>query len=136
MILKDFYISVNAVDLSAEARAATMDEGAEQQDATTMGDTFRWFEAGLQTGELTVQFKQGFSSGGVDETLSALLADTDGFTVEVRPTTAAASGTNPKWTATCNLAGYQRFSGEVGEELFCTAEFALAAGTGWVRAEA
>lgn len=135
MILKDVSIVANAVDLSSSLRGLVFGEEVEQQAAEAHGDNWRWFEAGLRSGQVTAQFWQDFTSGGVDETLSGLLADTDGFVVVIKPTSAAVSGTNPSFTATMNLASYERFTGEIGDRALATAEFALAASTGFVRAE-
>ncbi len=136
MIYKDISIVVNGTDLSASLRGLEMTEGVTQQDATAHGDTYEFSEAGLQNVTCTAQFWQDYSSGGVDETISALLSDTDGFTVVVKPTSGSVSGTNPSFTATMNVASYERFTGQVGDRGLCTVEFANAASTGMARAEA
>lgn len=137
MIIKDAHITVNSVDLSNKLRALTFSEEVEQQDATAHGDSFRSFEAGLRTGTVTAQFRQDFTDSSVDDTLSGLLADTDGFSVVIRPVdTDSVGANNPSFTATMNLESYERFDGsDVGSEALCTATFVLAANTGFVRAE-
>lgn len=134
MILKDISIVVNSVDLSSSLRGLVFDEAVEQQAAEAHGDDWRWFEAGLRSGQVTAQFWQSFTSGGVDDTLTGLLADADGFTVVIKPTSGAVSTSNPSFTATMNLSAYQRFTGEIGDRALATAEFAVAANTGFVKA--
>ena len=135
MIYKDISIVVNSVDLSSSLRGLTFTEGVEQQEATAHGDTFRIFEAGLQTGSVTAQFWQDYSSGGVDDTISDLLSDADGFTVVIKPTSGSVSTSNPSFTATMNAENYERFTGEVGDKAVCSVDFALASGA-FVRATA
>ena len=133
MIYKDISIVVNSVDLSSSLRGLTFSEGVEQQDATAHGDTFRSFEAGLQTGAVTAQFWQDYSTAGVDDTISGLLSDVDGFTVVIKPTSAVVGGTNPTFTATMNIENYERFTGEVGERAIASVDFVIASGS-FVRA--
>tara|TARA_R100000664_G_scaffold17733_1_gene26746 strand:+ start:10087 stop:10518 length:432 start_codon:yes stop_codon:yes gene_type:complete len=141
MIIKDCSIVVDSLDMSDWLRALTFSEEVEQQDATVHGDNFRSFEAGLRTGTLTAQFRQDFTDDKVDEKLSSLLADTDGFTVVIKPTSGGVADANPSFTATMNLESYERFDGsDVGSEGLCTATFVLAqtaagvAQTGFARA--
>jgi hypothetical protein len=141
MIIKDCSIVVDSLDMSDYLRALTFSEEVEQQDATVHGDTFRVFEAGLRTGTLTAQFRQDFTDNTVDEKLSSLLSDTDGFSVVIKPTSGGVAEANPSFTATMNLESYERFDGsDVGSEGLCTATFVLAqnaagtANTGFARA--
>ncbi len=130
-ISKDVSIVINSVDLSASLRAITFEEGVDQEPAEAHGDTYRFFEAGMQNSSpLVCDFWQDYTTGGVDETLRALLSDTNGFTVVIKPTSGAVSATNPSFTATCNLERYLRESGEVGSRKIATAAFVLAASTG------
>ena len=133
MIYKDISIVVNSVDLSSSLRGLTFTEGVEQQEAAAHGDTFRVFEAGLQTGAVTAQFWQDYSSGGIDDTISALLSDADGFTVVIKPTSGVVGVSNPSYTATMNVENYERFTGEVGDRAISSVDFTLASGA-FVRA--
>ena len=133
-ISKDISIVINSVDLSSSLRSMLFGEGVQQQEAAAHGDDWEWFEAGLRTGRLTASFWQDYTTGGVDDTLSGLLSDTDGFTVVIKPTSAAVSGTNPSFTMTMNLSDYVREDGEIGSRKLATAEFVLGADTGVVRA--
>lgn len=135
MIYKDISITVNGTDLSASLRGLTFTQGVEQQEATAHGDNWRFFEAGLQTGSITAQFWQDYADSSVDDTISGLLSDADGFVVVIKPTSGAVGAGNPSFTATMNIENYERFSGEVGDKAICSVDFALAASTGFVRAE-
>lgn len=133
MILKDVSIVINGVDLSSSLRSLEVTTGAEAVAAEAHGDNWRWFEEGLKTGAITAQFKQSFTSGGVDDTLSALPAS---FTVVIKPTSSAVGVNNPSFTATMMRESYVPFTGNIGDLGICTLTLALAADTGVVRAEA
>lgn len=129
----DRSLTVNAVDLSAYIRDMELTDGYEAATgAETDGDTARWSERGMAAGGLTVQLKQDYGAGTVDATISALPAT---FTVVVMPVaTGGVGATNPTRTATMHLVDYNPEAGSIGEIKYCSATFALAAGTGWVRA--
>lgn len=133
MILKDISITIGGTDLSSSLRGLEFDEGAEAQAAEAHGDEWRWFEKGLQNGTVTCQFKQDYTSGGVDDTISGL---SDTFAVVIQPTSGAVGASNPSFTATMMVENYQRFTGTIGDLAICTLQLALAADTGFVRAEA
>jgi hypothetical protein len=129
MILDDASAVINSVDLSASVRGLTFKQGNRMEPASAMGDNYEGFEKSLQTATLVIQFWQDFTTGGVDETLRALLSDADGFTVVLKPTSAAVSATNPSYTMTMNLADYDEIAGEIGDRLVAAAEFALDEGS-------
>lgn len=132
-VQKNYSIVIGGTDLSSVLRALDFDEGAETIAGEAHGDDWRWMEKGLQTGAITAQFKQDFSSGGVDATISGL---SDTFTVVLKPDTGSVSTSNPSFTATMMVENYQRMTGTVGDQNYCTVQLALAADTGFVRATA
>lgn len=126
MILKDAFVSINAVDLSDHVRSVNMQLGVEPQDDTAMGDNTRSAEAGLKIYSLSVDFYQDFAASEVDATLFPLLSAA-AFTVIVRADkTAGMSATNPNYTGSMILTSYPPITGEVGTEHIVTVEFAAA----------
>lgn len=126
MILKDAFVSINAVDLSDHVRSVNMDLGVEPQDDTAMGDNTRSAEAGLKIYSLTVEFYQDFATGEIDATLFPLLGAAP-FTVIVRAVKAVAVGpTNPNYTGSMILTKYPPVTGTVGDEHLLSCEFAAA----------
>ena len=115
MVLRDAYVSLNSVNLSSLVRQVTLSYSAELQDDTAMGDTARSRIGGLKDWSLQIEFFQDYASNLVDQTLFSLVGST--FAVEVRPTSSAASATNPKFTGTGILESYQPVGGTVGENL-------------------
>lgn len=133
-VQKNRSITLGGTDLSSSLRALDAGEGQRTLSAETDGDDWEWFEAGLRFGAITAQFKQDFTSGSVDEVISALIGTT--FTVVVKPDAGAVSTSNPSYTATMMIENYDRFIGQIGEQKFCSVQLALAADTGFVRATA
>lgn len=133
-VQKDRSITLGGTDLSSSLRALTVTEGESTLSAETHGDDWEWFENGMRTGSLVCQFKQDWSSGGVDATISALAGTT--FAVVVKPASGSVSTSNPSFTMTCMIEEYERMAGEIGEQQFAQLTLALAADTGIVRATA
>lgn len=115
MVLRNAFVSLNAVDLSNLVRQVTLSYSAELQDDTAMGDTARSRIGGLKDWSLQIEFFQDYAAGKVDATLFSLVGST--FAVELRPDTGNASATNPKYTGTGILESYQPVGGTVGENL-------------------
>ena len=135
MIQKDYSLVVNSVDLSSSLVEMAFDEGQDNQEATAHGDDWRYGEPGLRTGVITADFKQSYTSGGVDDTISGLM-DGNTYTLVWKPTSSSVSSSNPSFTATVMVESYNRAQGPVGDLAICRVQFSTAAGTGFVRAEA
>jgi hypothetical protein len=129
-VLRDGYLVLNSVNLSAWVRSITVKDEVEAHDITTMGATAKIEAPGLYQPGLSVTFKQDRASSAVDQTLAAIRGAT--AAVEVRASSASASATNPKWTATVFAKSYTPIGGNVGEYEDVTVEFGMA--TAWTRA--
>ena len=70
---------------------------------------------GLQDNSFTVTFQQDFEAASVDAVLYPLYDNETEFEVEVRPTSAAVSATNPSYTGDCILLEYSPLDGKVGD---------------------
>lgn len=114
-VLKDPYIVVNSVNLSDHAESVTINLVKDEIETTNFGGSGRERIAGLKDDSFEITFQQDFASANVDATLYPLWNNETEFTVEVRPTNAAVSPTNPKYTGTCILLEYQPLAGDVGE---------------------
>ena len=110
---KDVSVTINSIDLSDRANAATLTYEVEQQDATVMGGN-RAFVGGVQNNTLEVTLYQDFASNEVEATIYPLVGTTT--TVVLKPTSAAVSATNPSFTLTgCYLASHTPIAaGDVG----------------------
>jgi len=113
-VLDDAYVSINAVDLSDHVRSVTLNYSAAEIDVTCMGDNSINRVAGLKDWSAEIEFAQDFAASEVDETLFSLVGAAS-FAVEIRPTSAVASVTNPSFTGNAILTSYPPISGAVGE---------------------
>lgn len=115
LVLKDCFISVNSVDLSDHVSKVEVSLKKAAIDSTNFSGGGKEQVAGLKDDEFTVTFHQDFVPGEVDSILYPLYDDETEFPVEVRPTAAAVSATNPKYTGTCILLEYQPLTGKPGD---------------------
>jgi len=129
-ILTDALVIVNGVTLSDHANQVTIEDTRDSVDVTAFGATSKAVAKGLGDAKITVQFFQDFAAGKVHATLQPLVSSGTGVTVEVRPTSAARSATNPAAVLTALLMNYNMLSGSVGEASVITAEFTNASQTG------
>lgn len=136
LIYTDAYLLINSVNLSGWTRSVTLNYEAEMLDDTVMGTSgTRSNRAGLKNWSIEAEFLQDFAAGAVDATLFPLLGAVP-FPVEMRPTSAAASATNPKYTGNAVLETYPPLSGEVGALGTVSASFRSGGGSVLTRATA
>ena len=121
----DYYVSINAVDLSDWVKTVEMPHKAAALDKTTFGATTKVALAGLKEWSLTITGYQDYGSGGPDATLNALVGGA-AVTVIVRSTSSADSATNPAYTGSAICTDYNPMAGTIGEIPTFTATFACA----------
>jgi hypothetical protein len=128
--LTDAYVAVNGVVLSDHANQVTVEDTRDSVDITAFGATSKAVTKGLGDAKITVKFFQDFAAGKVHATLQPLIASTTGVTIEVRPTSAARSATNPAALMTGLLMNYNFLDGSIGEASGISAEFVNSSQTG------
>jgi hypothetical protein len=120
--LTDVDVKVNAVDLSDYVVSCTISNTKELVDITHMGDVARKSTGSLQANSATIEFQQDFAASQVYATLVSLVGTPT--TIVVKPTSAAASATNPGLTLTDTvLEGGDWITGSVGDLAAFTATF-------------
>lgn len=113
-VLNDATVILNSVNLSDHVRSVELTYDADEQDNTAMANGgFSSTLTGLKNGSINLEFNQDYAASSVDATLWPLFGTS--FTFEIRPTSAAVSATNPKWTGTASMFGYSPLSGSVGQ---------------------
>lgn len=123
--LVDAYLAVGAgpTNLSTHVRSVTLNYGAEIKDATCMGaGQTKAKMPGFIDWSIDVEFAQDFAASLVDATLSPLVGAA-AFNIHVKPTSAAASATNPEFWGTALLESYTPISGAVGDLATATVTF-------------
>lgn len=128
--LTDAYISINGVTLSDHAKSVTTEDTRDQVDFTAFGATSKVYGKGLGDAKITVEFFQDFAAAKTHATLQPLIGSTTPVVIEVRPTSAARSATNPAILMTGLLFSYSGLAGSIGDASTMSAEFQNASQAG------
>ena len=126
LVFTDGFVQINSVDLSDHVKSVVLDTGAETQDDTVMGDDTRSSAGGLSTWGVEVELLQDYAGSSVDATISPIISTV--VPIEIRPTSSAASATNPKWTGNGLISSYNPVGGSVGDQAMASVSI-TAAGT-------
>lgn len=131
-VLTDGLVIVNGVTLSDHAFNITVEDNRTEVDITAFGATSKAITKGLGDASITIAFYQDFAAGKTHATLQPLIGSTTPVTVEVRPTSAARSATNPAAVISALLTTYNMLSGGVTDTQGnnTTAKFVNASQTG------
>jgi hypothetical protein len=135
-VLKDAFISVDAIDLSDHCSSVTIETTFDEADVTGFGGIYKEIIQGLGDATITLNVFQDFAVGSVDATLWPLSQTGETFAVIVRPTSAAVSATNPQYTMTGVLLSYSPLAGSVGEASATDVSIRNSSSTGLVRTTA
>jgi hypothetical protein len=128
--LTDAFVSINGVTLSDHVSKVTLTDSRDSVDITAFGATSKAITKGLGDAKVDVDFFQDFAAAKVHATLQPLIGSTTPFTVEVRPTSAARSATNPAFVMSALLMDYSMLDGSVGDASSFTASFVNASQSG------
>lgn len=112
---KDYSIVINAVDLSDHLVSASLPLDQASEEITAHGDGSRTYTLGLKDATLDLEFRQNFDAGEVDATLWAIFDGDAAVTFTVKPTSAAVGATNPSYSGSVILTGYDPFGASVGD---------------------
>jgi hypothetical protein len=123
-IASDYFVSINGVDLSSWAKAVEMSLEKDRVDVSGFNSTgAKEFLPGQKEEVVTVTFNQDHAANAVDATLWPLYNNGTTFPVIFRPTSSAASATNPAYSGSANLYTYDPMNAELGEVSEIEAEF-------------
>jgi hypothetical protein len=119
-VLKDCYIAINGTVVSNLASSCEIDDSADEVDFTGFSTAgYKEIGQGLKDATITITFFSDFAAAGVNSGINNIIqplyASGGTLGLEVRPTSAAVSSTNPKLTMTARVYGYTGISGQVGD---------------------
>ena len=114
-ILSDADVEYNGVDLSDHVKSVTLNVTSDAPDVTAMGDDWRDFLAGLRGWSVTLEFYQDFAAAEVDATFWAAFTGTNRVGIKIKPTSSAASTTNPEFSGMVIITSYDPVTGSVGD---------------------
>ena len=112
-VTTDYAVTIDTEDFSSSINSVTLDISVEEQETTAFGNTSRTRIGGLKDGSVSLDFHQDFGADSVDATLWPLLGQT--VTITLKPTSGAASATNPEFSFDSLVTQYQPFANAVGE---------------------
>jgi hypothetical protein len=121
--LTDCMVIINGVTLSDHASSVTVEDNRESLDITAFGATSKAVTKGLGDASITIGMYQDTAAGKTHATLQPLLGSTTPVTIEVRPTSAARSATNPAAVMSGLLMNYNFLQGGIGEVSKIDAQF-------------
>ncbi|MFJ9243810.1 hypothetical protein [Streptomyces sp. NPDC101776] len=115
MVLLAEYVAINGTDLSTYNKKAELTTKVEEKDVTTYG-SLGWKEllGGLKSGELALDFLQDVAAAALDSIMWPLLGTV--VTFEVRASNAVVGTSNPKYTGSILINGWNPIQGSVGDE--------------------
>ncbi|MFG2002296.1 hypothetical protein ACGFNU_24400 [Spirillospora sp. NPDC048911] len=115
MVLLAQYLSINANALAEYCNKAELSVEVEEKDITSYA-SLGWKEVlgGLKSAELACEFKQDFAATKLDSIMWPLLGTVVPF--EVRADQAAVGASNPKYTGSILIKGWNPLEGSVGDD--------------------
>jgi hypothetical protein len=122
MVLLAEYLSINANVLNTFTKKAELSVEVEEKDVTNYA-SLGWKEVigGLKSGELGCEFLQDFAVSQLDAIMWPLLGTVVPF--EARADQGAASTSNPKYTGSILINGWNPITGSVGDEATVSMSF-------------
>ena len=106
-------VTLNAVDLSDQVTAVTINQTFDELETTSMGASSHTFVKGLESSTVTLDFINSYASAEVAATLQAAYGTT--VPLIVKPTSAVVSATNPEYQTTILVNNLTPVSGSVGD---------------------
>lgn len=115
MVLLAQFLSINGSTLNEYTRKAELTVEVEDKDVTNYA-SLGWKEVlgGLKSAELSCEFLQDFAATELDSIMWPLLGTVVPF--EVRGDQAAVGASNPKYTGSILINGWNPIEGSVGDE--------------------
>lgn len=115
-VMKDAYIAINGTAISDHCSNLTFEDSADEVDFTSFSaNSYREIGQGLKDATITVSVFADFAANSVHAILQPIYASGGTALVEIRPTSAVPSSTNPKVQMFGRMFGYSPMSGAVGD---------------------
>lgn len=135
-INQDIYVEVDGHDISDHCFRISTPSERERVDVSGFNSTgAKEFLAGQKEDSIELGILQDFAAGEVHDILSTIYQNQTTVEIEVRPTSAAVSATNPRLYGQSQLLSYNGLDGELGSRSEITATFTPADVNGFVWAD-
>lgn len=112
--MNDCYVALNGTDRSSTIKSVTLTVDVAELDQTDFADA-GWTSpiAGRKSGSLALTFNQDVAASAIDSIMWPLLGTVVSF--EVRATNSAVGTSNPKYTGSLLVNGWNPLSGSVSD---------------------
>jgi hypothetical protein len=133
-VLRDAFVMIGGTNFSDHCSSVEVQDTADQVDFTTFGPAaYKQYGQGFHDAQITCTFFSDFASASIHSNLQPLYSSGGTISLEVRPTSAARSSTNPAAIMTGTMYAYTGISGKVGDAATMDVTFANAgtAGLTW-----
>jgi hypothetical protein len=132
-IIDDPVVTIDGDDHSDHFSSVEIEAEFEQVSVTAFGADFNEYLPGLGEATMTFEAFQDHAANELDQNMWPIFINKTPVVITVRPTSAAVSASNPKYSMTGVLTTYAPISGAKGEASTTTLTFNNAAQTGIVR---
>lgn len=115
MVLLAEYVEINGVNLSAYCKKGELTTKVEEKDVTTYGSLgWKELKGGIKSGELGLEFLQDVAATKLDSIMWPLLGTV--VTFKVRADQAVVGTSNPEYSGSVLINGWNPIQGSVGDE--------------------
>ena len=119
LVLTNAYVLFASNDISQYVTSVSLSTSVDVIETTGLGSSARTRVGGLFDNSITLEFNQDFADNALEELINGTNTTngTVGLVVamQVKPTSAATSASNPKYTFSALVSEWQPLSGAVGE---------------------
>jgi hypothetical protein len=133
-IIDDPVVTIDGDDFSDTFSSVEITAEFERVSVTGFGADFNEYLSGLGDATITLEAFQDHATNELDQNMWPIFINKTPVTVTVKPTAAAVSSQNPKYSMTGVLTTYSPISGAKGEASTTTLTFQNASQTGITRA--
>jgi hypothetical protein len=112
-VLTDVSVTFGANNFSPYTKGVQVKLTAETLDDTNMGDTFKGRRPGLKDWGGSIQVSADYADNASDEMAFNLVGTEVTFTG--KPTSSAVGASNPSYSGSAIITGYEPFNGSVGQ---------------------
>jgi hypothetical protein len=132
-IIDDPVVTIDGDDFSDTFSSVTIEAEFERVSVTGFGADFNEYLSGLGEATITIEAFQDHAANELDQNMWPIFINKNPVVITVKPTGAAISATNPKYSMTGVLTTYSPIAGAKGEASTTTLTFANASQTGVTR---
>lgn len=109
-------VAASGLTLDTYLRKVTLSDKVAMQDSTTFGSGGYTAQLpGMKSADISIELNQDFASSAIDTTFYGYYAGGSLVYLDVKPTNAARSATNPSYVYACYVGQYEPVNQKVGD---------------------